>query len=212
MGSQFTALSEMIVEGNIADIVVVTRQALDDGAQAHEILEQGLLPGMDVVGQRFKVGDMYIPEVLLSARTMGAAMEILRPLLSEKDASGAGTVVIGTVEGDIHNIGKNLVAMMFEGAGFAVIDLGVDVKPQAFVDAAKRHRPQILAMSALLTTTMPKMAETVNALREAGIRDHLTIMAGGAPVTEDYAEQIGADGYAPNAAAAVDKAKALMGR
>jgi len=212
VSSQFTALSEMIIEGNMGDIAAATQRALDGGAQAHDVLEQGLLPGMDVVGQRFKVGDMYIPEVLLSARTMGAAMEILRPLLSEKEASGAGTVVIGTVEGDIHNIGKNLVAMLFEGAGFNVIDLGVDVKPQAFVDAAKQHKPHVLAMSALLTTTMSKMAETVDALNEAGIRGHLKVMAGGAPVTEDFVKQIGADGYASNAAAAVDKAKALMGR
>jgi len=185
---------------------------LSKGVRAQTILEEGLLPGMDVVGQRFKAEEMYIPEVLLSARTMGAAMEILRPLLSENEASGAGTILIGTVEGDIHNIGKNLVAMLFEGAGFKVIDLGVDVKPSAFVQAAKDHKPNILAMSALLTTTMLKMAETVDALREAGIRDRVKVMAGGAPVTQAFVDKIGGDAYASNAAAAVDEAKALLGK
>jgi 5-methyltetrahydrofolate--homocysteine methyltransferase len=212
VASPFTSLSEMVIEGNIAEIAAATQAALAAGFGASELLEQGLLPGMDVVGGRFKVGDMYVPEVLLSARTMDAAMQILRPLLSESDASGAGTVVIGTVEGDIHNIGKNLVAMLFEGAGFRVIDLGVDVKPAAFVQAVVEQKPGILAMSALLTTTMPNMERTVDALREAGVRDLVKIMAGGAPVTQAFVEKIGGDGYAPNAAAAVDKAKALLGR
>jgi len=150
--------------------------------------------------------------VLLSARTMGLAMDVLKPLLSESEAAGVGTVVVGTVEGDIHNIGKNLVAMMFEGAGFRVIDLGVDVKPQAFVAAVKEHKPDVLAMSALLTTTMPKMGETVTALREAGLRERVKVMAGGAPVTADFVAEIGGDGYATNAAAAVDKAKALLSK
>ena len=210
--TKFTAISEMVIEGQIGEIAAATQQALSGGAKAQTILEEGLLPGMDVVGQRFKAEEMYIPEVLLSARTMGAAMELLRPLLSESEASGAGTILIGTVEGDIHNIGKNLVAMLFEGAGFKVIDLGVDVKPAAFVQAVKEHKPNILAMSALLTTTMPKMAETVNALREAGIRDRVKVMAGGAPVTQAFVEKIGGDAYASNAAAAVDKARALLGK
>jgi 5-methyltetrahydrofolate--homocysteine methyltransferase len=202
----------MVIEGNIAEISAAAQAALEAGFEASDVLEQGLLPGMDVVGQRFKTGDMYVPEVLLSARTMDAAMEILRPLLSDSDVAGAGTVVIGTVEGDIHNIGKNLVAMLFEGAGFRVIDLGVDVKPAAFVRAVADHKPDILAMSALLTTTMPNMGRTVDALREAGLRGRVRVMAGGAPVTQAFVDKIGGDGYAPNAAAAVDEAKALLGK
>ena len=156
--------------------------------------------------------EMFIPEVLRSAKSMHGAMGILRPLLSESEAAGSGTVIIGTVEGDLHDIGKNLVAMMLEGAGFKVMDLGTNVKPQTFVDAAKAHNPAILAMSALLTTTMPKMKETIDALREASIRDKVKIMVGGAPVTEDFAKKIGADGYGPNAAVAAEKAKALLRR
>jgi 5-methyltetrahydrofolate--homocysteine methyltransferase len=212
MPDLFETLSNMVIEGGMDDIAVATQQALAEGAKPHEILEQGLLPGMNVVGQRFKAGDMYIPEVLLSARTMSVAMDVLKPLLSESEAAGIGTVVVGTVEGDIHNIGKNLVAMMFEGAGFKVIDLGVDVKPQAFVAAVKEHKPDVLAMSALLTTTMLKMAETVTALCESGLRERVKVMAGGAPVTADFVAKIGGDGYASNAAAAVDKAKALLGK
>ena len=148
----------------------------------------------------------------MSARAMNAAMDILKPLLSESGAAGAGTVVIGTVEGDIHNIGKNLVGMLLQGAGFNVIDLGMDVKPAAFVKAALEHKADIVAMSALLTTTMPKMAATIEALREAGIRDRLKIMAGGAPVSEDFVVQIGGDGYASDAATAVERARALRGK
>jgi corrinoid protein of di/trimethylamine methyltransferase len=165
---------------------------------------------MDVVGQRFKAGDMFIPEVLLCARCMHGAMEILKPHLSEGDAAGAGTVVIGTVEGDLHDIGKNLVAMMMQGAGFKVVDMGTNITPQQFVDAVKEHQPNILGMSALLTTTMPKMEETVQALKEAGIRDQVKVMAGGAPVTQDFVDKIGGDAYGANAASASEKAKALI--
>jgi len=173
-------------------------------------LDQGLLAGMEIVSQRFKVGDTYLPELLLSARSMHAALDILRPRLSESDRTDAGTVVIGTVEGDVHNVGKNLVAMVLEGGGFHVIDLGVDVKPQAFVQAVKEHRPDIVAMSALLTTTVTKMAETIQVLQEAGLRDQVKVLAGGAPVTKAFVAKIGGDGYAPNAITAVDKAKALL--
>jgi 5-methyltetrahydrofolate--homocysteine methyltransferase len=210
--SQYSAMNDMVISGDLDGVRRATQAALSSGADAGDILNKGLLPGMDVVGARFKAGEMYIPEVLLSARTMNAAMEILRPLLTGAAAAGMGTVVIGTVEGDIHNIGKNLVAMLLEGAGFRVIDLGIDIKPPAFVQAARQHKADIVAMSALLTTTMPKMAETVNALRAAGIREKIKIMAGGAPVTDEFVKRIGADAYASNAAAAVDKAKALMGR
>jgi 5-methyltetrahydrofolate--homocysteine methyltransferase len=203
--------AEMVIDGNVEGIKGLTEQVLHEGAMAHTILEEGLLPGMNVVGRRFKAGDMFIPEVLLSASTMNAAMELLRPLLSASEAAPVGTIVIGTVEGDIHNIGKNLVTMLLEGARFKVVDLGVDIAPRAFVEAAKEHKPDILAMSALLTTTVPKMAETINALHEAGIRNHLKIMVGGAPVTQEFADKIGADGYASNAATAAEKARALLG-
>ncbi len=201
-----------LIAGNVEETRKLAQQALDCGAKAKEVLEKGLLPGMDTVGQRFKLCEMFIPEVLRSAKSMHGAMDLLRPLLSENEAAGSGTVVIGTVAGDLHDIGKNLVAMLLEGAGFKVMDLGTNVKPQTFVDAAKAHNPAILAMSALLTTTMPKMKETIDALREASIRDKVKIMVGGAPVTEDFAKKIGADGYGPNAAVAAEKAKALLRR
>ena len=210
MSELYASLAEMVISGQTEEIQKLTQQALNDGVEPREILDKGLLPGMEVVGQRFKVGDMYVPEVLLSARTMHAALDVLRPLLSEADQAGAGTIIIGTVEGDIHNVGKNLVAMVLEGAGFKVVDLGVDVKPQAFVQAVKESKPQIVAMSALLTTTMPKMAETIRALQEAGIREQIKVMAGGAPVTEEFVSEIGGDGYAPNAVMAVEKAKVLL--
>jgi methylmalonyl-CoA mutase cobalamin-binding domain/chain len=165
---------------------------------------------MDVVGQRFKVGDMFIPEVLKSAKCMHGAMDLLRPLLTQSDQDGAGKVVIGTVQGDLHDIGKNLVRMMLEGSGFKVVDLGIDVKPEAFIEAVKEHQPDIMGMSALLTTTMPKMEETIKAIEEVGLRSQVKIMAGGAPVTQKFIDEIGADSYGPNAAVVVEEAKRLM--
>jgi corrinoid protein of di/trimethylamine methyltransferase len=212
MSELYGKMSEVLISGGIEEIKQLTQQALDGGAEAKAVLEGGLLPGMDIVGQRFKACEMFIPEVLRSAKTMQASMEILRPLLSDADAAGAGMVIVGTVEGDLHDIGKNLVGMMLEGAGFRVVDLGTDVKPQDFVEAAKEHKPNIVGMSALLTTTMPKMGETVNALKEAGIRDQIKVMAGGAPVTQDFVDEIGADAYGSNATAAVEKAKSLVGK
>lgn len=184
-------MSEMLIAGNIEEIKALSHQALDDGAHAQEILEKGLLAGMDIVGQRFKACEMFIPEVLRSAKAMHTAMDIIRPFLSESDLADVGTVIVGTVEGDLHDIGKNLVGMMLEGAGFKVVDLGTDVKPHAYVEAVKEHKPKILGMSALLTTTMPKMRETINALKEAGIRDQIKVMAGGAPVTQDFVDEMG---------------------
>ena len=212
MSEVYGKMSEAMIAGNIEEEKKLTQEALDSGISAKEILDNGLLPGMDIVGQRFKACEMFIPEVLRSAKTMSAAMEIIRPLLSETDAAGSGTVVIGTMEGDLHDIGKNLVGMMLEGAGFTIVDMGTDVKPQEFVEAVKKHKPKIVGMSALLTTTMPKMGETINALKEAGIRDQIKIMAGGAPVTQDFVDEIGADAYGSNATAAVEKAKAFVGR
>jgi 5-methyltetrahydrofolate--homocysteine methyltransferase len=212
MSDLYKDLSDAMIAGNIETTKKLVNQALAGGAGAQTVLESGLLPGMHVVGERFKAGEMFIPEVLLAARTMRAGMEILRPLLTEKGSKATGTVVIGTVEGDLHNIGKNLVAMMLEGAGFRVVDLGINVKPQAFVKAVSEHKPDIVAMSALLSTTMLRMPDTINALKEAEMRHRVKIMVGGAPVTDEFVKHIGADGYASNAGAAVDKAKELLGR
>ena len=208
----FEKMASALISGKEAEVKSLTQEALDNGVGSKEILDKGLLAGMDVVGKRFKAGDMFIPEVLLCARIMHGAMDLLQPLLSETDSKGAGKVVIGTVEGDLHDIGKNLVAMMMQGSGFKVIDLGVNLKPQTFVGAVKEHKPDIVGMSALLTTTMPKMEETILALQEAGLRDQVKIMAGGAPVTQDFAEKIGADAYGSNAASAADNAKALLAK
>ena len=204
-------MAESLIAGKIDEVVNLTKEALDGGAAPADILDQGLLGGMDVVGQRFKAEEMFIPEVLRCAKCMHGAMEILRPLLAETGAEPIGTLIIGTVKGDLHDIGKNLVGMMFEGAGFEVVDIGIDKEPQVFVDAIKEHNAKLIGMSALLTTTMPKMGETINAIKEAGIRDQVKILVGGAPITAAFAEEIGADGYASNAASAVDKGKELMG-
>jgi 5-methyltetrahydrofolate--homocysteine methyltransferase len=204
-------MAESLIAGKVNEVVDLTKQALDGGAAPQDVLDQGLLAGMDVVGQRFKAAEMFIPEVLRCAACMHGAMEILRPLLSESGGREIGTLVIGTVKGDLHDIGKNLVGMMFEGAGFNVVDIGIDQEPQVFVDAIKEHKARLLGLSALLTTTMPKMGETINAIKEAGIRDQIKIMVGGAPVTSSFAQEIGADGYASNAASAVEKGKELLG-
>ncbi|MGD8471110.1 MAG: corrinoid protein [Desulfobacterales bacterium] len=205
-------MAESLIAGKIDEVVNLTKEALDGGAAPADILDQGLLAGMDVVGQRFKAEEMFIPEVLRCAKCMHGAMEILRPLLAETGAESIGTLIIGTVKGDLHDIGKNLVGMMFEGAGFNVVDLGIDKEPQVFVDAIKEHKAKLIGMSALLTTTMPKMGETINAIKEAGIRDQVKILVGGAPITSSFAEEIGADGYASNAASAVEKGKELLSK
>ena len=210
MSELYEKIAKELIVGNEAEVKKLTQEAIDGGATARDVLDNGLLAGMDVVGKRFKAGDMFISEVLLCARTMHGAMDILKPLLSEADAAGAGTYLIGTVEGDLHDIGKNLVSMMLQGAGFKVVDLGTNITAQQFVDAVKEHNPKVIGLSALLTTTMPKMEETIQALNEAGIRDGVKIMAGGAPVTQDFIEKIGADAYGANAASAVDKAKELV--
>jgi 5-methyltetrahydrofolate--homocysteine methyltransferase len=203
-------IAESLIAGQVKEVADLARQALDGGAAPQVILDQGLLAGMDVVGRRFKAGEMFIPEVLRCAACMHGAMEILQPLLAETGAREIGTFIIGTVKGDLHDIGKNLVSMMFEGAGFNVVDIGIDRDPQMFVEAVKAHKAELVGMSALLTTTMPKMGETINAIKEAGIRDQVKILVGGAPVTSAFAEEIGADGYASNAASAVEKGKALL--
>jgi len=211
MAEELGKMAEALIAGKVEEVGKMTKDFLDAGTDPEEVLNKGLIAGMDVVGQRFKAGDMFIPEVLRSAKAMSAGMEHLRPVLAESGAQKGRTLVIGTVEGDLHDIGKNLVGMMFEGAGFKVVNLGIDLKPEVFVDAVKEHKPDLLGMSALLTTTMPKMGETINALKEAGVRDQVKIIVGGAPVTEEYAKEIGADLYGANAASSVDKARADMG-
>jgi len=211
MSEVVAKMAESLIAGKVDEVTDLTKQALDANVSSKDILEKGLLAGMEVVGKRFKANDMFIPEVLRCAKCMHGAMEILRPLLAETGVETAGTFVIGTVKGDLHDIGKNLVGMMFEGAGFQVVDLGIDLEPAAFVEAIKKHKASLFGMSALLTTTMPKMSETINAINEAGIRDQVKIMIGGAPVTAEFAKEIGADAYASNAASAVDKGKELLG-
>ncbi len=211
MSELLEKMAASLIAGKVDEVVDLTQQAIDANLSPKDILEKGLLAGMEVVGKRFKANDMFIPEVLRCAKCMHGAMEILRPLLAETGVETAGTFVIGTVKGDLHDIGKNLVGMMFEGAGFKVVDLGIDLEPAGFVEAIKEHKASLFGMSALLTTTMPKMAETINAIKEAGIRDQVKIMIGGAPVTAEFAKEIGADAYASNAASAVDKGKELIG-
>jgi 5-methyltetrahydrofolate--homocysteine methyltransferase len=211
MPDQFTQLKEIVIAGDGEAAKRLTSEFLSAGLAPREILEGALLPAMDVVGARMRSGECFIPEVLLSARTMQGALDLLKPHLSDAEAAGLGTVVIGTVEGDLHDIGKNLVAMMLEGAGFAVINLGTSVPAATFVAAVKEHKAAILGLSALLTTTLPRMKETLAALTEAGLRDSVKVMAGGAPVTASFCEELGADGYGANAALAVEKAKELIG-
>jgi 5-methyltetrahydrofolate--homocysteine methyltransferase len=186
------------------------KEALAAGLPAEDVLQKGCIPAMAEVGRLFEEGEMFVPEMLIAARAMQSGMVILKPLLAQANVASAGKVVAGTVAGDLHDIGKNLVAMMLEGSGFEVVDLGTDVAPQKFVDAVQQHQPQIVAMSALLTTTMGNMKASVEALKAAGLRDHVKVMIGGAPVTQDYAAMIGADGFAPDASSAVRKAKALV--
>jgi 5-methyltetrahydrofolate--homocysteine methyltransferase len=204
-------LAKEIYNGNAEAVVALTKEALDAGLSPEEILNQGMIAGMDAVGRDFRDGILFVPEVLIAARAMHAGMGILRPLLTEAESHSKGTVVLGTVRGDLHDIGKNLVGMMMEGAGFQVVDLGTDVPPEKFVEAAKAHNAKIVGMSALLTTTMTEMPNVIAALKEAGLREAVKVMVGGAPVTQRFADEIGADGYAPNASAAVEKARELLG-
>ena len=204
-------IASNLYNGDDKTVAELVQQALDQGLAPGEVLAGGLIAGMDEVGKDFKAGDLYVPEVLIAARAMHAGMGVLRPLLAEADVPSAGTYLIGTVEGDLHDIGKNLVRMMLEGAGFETIDLGTDVRPDGFVEAVREHQPQIVGMSALLTTTMVNMKIAIEALEEAGLRDSIKIMVGGAPVTAAFAEEIGADGYAPDAASAVDVAREFVG-
>jgi 5-methyltetrahydrofolate--homocysteine methyltransferase len=211
MAVDLQALAESIIKGKKGPAVEMTQQAIDEGVDPQTIINQGLIGGMAVVGEKFKNNEFYVPEVLIAARAMKECMGILKPLLAESGVKPVGIVVIGTVKGDLHDIGKNLVAMMLQGNGFEVIDLGVDVAPEKFIDAAKENKAELVALSALLTTTMPGMKQTLDAFEAAGVRSSLKVMVGGAPVTQKFSDEIGADGYAPDAASAVDLAKSLIG-
>jgi 5-methyltetrahydrofolate--homocysteine methyltransferase len=204
-------LSEAVIKGDINSATAETRKALDSGNSAQEILDKGLIVAMDEVGARFSKGLLFVPQMLRSAKTMQECMRVMEPFFQEGDVTSKGKVIIGTVKGDLHDIGKNLVSMMMEGAGFSMVDLGVDVPPERFVQKVQEIRPDIVAMSALLSTTMPSMRMTVEALKQAGVRGKVKVMIGGAPVTDKYAQEIGADCYAPDAGSAVTKAKQILG-
>jgi len=207
---EYQELATALISGKAPVVRELTEKALAAGEKPVDVLNKGLVAGMSVVGEKFKKNEFYVPEVLIAARAMKNGMEILRPKLIETGVQPVAKVAIGTVRGDLHDIGKNLVAMMMEGAGFEIVDLGVDVKPEQFVQAVTERDTRLVCLSALLTTTMPAMKETIQALQGAGIRGDVCVMIGGAPVTQNYADEIGADGYAPDAASAVDKAKELL--
>ena len=204
-------ISELLQKGKANEVKELAQKGVDEGLSAKSILEEGLMPGMAVIGDKFKRNEVYVPEVLIAARAMNVGIEVLKPHMSEADASNKGTVVLGTVKGDLHDIGKNLVKIMLEGKGMNVIDLGIDVSPEKFVEAAKENSATIVACSALLTTTMTEMEKVVKALEEAGLRDKVSVLIGGAPVTQSFCDSIGADKYAPDAASAADEALAVSG-
>ena len=203
-------LYEAVLSGDAKTARTFTEQALAAGVEPLQLVNQSMVPAMDEVGRRFESNEYFVPELLLSARAMKAALELVRPLLAKSGAQPVARVVIGTVKGDLHDIGKNLVAAMFEGGGFEVIDLGVNVTPEKFIETVKAKNANIVAMSALLTTTMPAMKTTIDAFKQAGLRDQVKILIGGAPITQKYAEEIGADGYSDNAPAAVTLARKTL--
>ena len=211
MSKVYEQLAVAVLEGEKDQVIQLVSAGLSEGLAAKDILDNAMVVGMNEVGARFKRGDMFVPEVLMSAEAMQAGLAVLRPQLVASGAQLAGKIVIGTVKGDLHDIGKNLVGMLCEGAGFDVIDLGFNVDPEKFVEAVKTHQPNIVGMSALLTTTMRAMGHTVQALQEAGLRDKVKIMIGGAPVDAEFANRIGADGYGSNAPAGAELAKRFVG-
>lgn len=206
----FAHMEEAVIKGDADLVSSLTKKALEAGTASKDILDRGLIPGMEVVGEKFKNGDMFVPEVLISARAMHAGLAILRPLLSASGVKARGKIVMGTVRGDLHDIGKSLVCMMLEGAGFEVIDLGADVPVEKFIGTARERGADVIGMSALLTTTMPVMKEVVDALRKEGLAGKVKTVIGGAPVTKSYAEEIGADGHGRDAASAVLVVKELV--
>jgi len=206
----FEALNEAVIKGSIDAAQSETKGLIEAGEDPQNILNQGLIAAMDTVGERFAQGKMFVPQMLRSAKTMQQCVELLKPHFQEGQMTTKGKVVMGTVKGDLHDIGKNLVSMMMEGAGFTILDLGVSVNPEVFVEKVKTEHPDVLGLSALLSTTMPAMKQTIQALSAAGLRDSVKVMIGGAPVTADYAREIGADAYAPDAASAVGEAKKIL--
>lgn len=207
---ELKSLYDSVVEGDLDGVENRVRAALDAGLPAEKILNEALIAAMSEVGRLFEAQEYYVPEMLISARAMQGGLALLKPILAQSGNQAGGAIVVGTVKGDLHDIGKNLVVMMLEGAGFKVTDLGVDVPPEKFVQAV-RDGAQLVGMSAMLTTTMPSMKVTIDALKEAGVREQVKVMVGGAPLTESFAEEIGADGFSPDAGAAVRKAKELIG-
>ena len=205
-------LYDQTLVGNKPAVLELTNAGLAMGLGPETLLYEALIPSLEEVGARFERGDFFVPEMLIAGKAMAGALEILRPLLAETGAQTIGKIVMGTVKGDVHDIGKNLVNIMFEGAGFEVIDLGVQVAPEKFVEAIKEHQPDIVGFSAFLTTTMPMFKANINALQKSGLRDQVIVMVGGAPVTQEYADVVGADGYAADASAAVVRAKELIAR
>ena len=208
--TDYSNITQALITGDESAVLNAVNAAISAGDAAGEVLNHGLISGMDVVGDKMESGDMFIPEVLMAAKCMSAALVILKPLLKEGEGTSVGKVVIGTVKGDLHDIGKNLVKMMMESSGFEVVDLGVDVAPEAFVKGVTEHNANIVALSALLTTTMPMMKQTIDALRESGLKDQVKILVGGAPVTKSFADEIEADGFASDAGSASKFAKELL--
>ena len=205
------AIYQAVLQGDAEEAASQVQAGLRAGLPASEILNKGCIAAMGEVGRLFEEGEMFVPEMLIAARAMQAGMNLLRPHLAEGEIASSGKVALGTVAGDLHDIGKNLVGMMMEGAGFEIVDLGTDVSAAAFVEAVREHHPHVIGMSALLTTTMPSMIATIEALTEAGLRDKVKVLVGGAPVTQAFADEIGADGFAPDASSAARKAKQLLG-
>jgi 5-methyltetrahydrofolate--homocysteine methyltransferase len=202
-------IADGVIKGQAEEVAKLVQQALDEKMPPQQILNEGLIGGMNFIGKRFKNNEVYVPEVLIAARAMHRGMTVLKPILVASGVQPIAKIAVGTVKGDLHDIGKNLVIMMLQGAGFETEDLGIDLPPEKFIEAAKQGN-QIIGLSALLTTTMPAMKKVIDVFKETGIRDKVKIMVGGAPVTQEYADEIGADGYAPDAASAVDKAKELL--
>jgi 5-methyltetrahydrofolate--homocysteine methyltransferase len=208
--SIFKEIAEGLDQGNAEVVRELTQKAVESKMPVEQILNEGLVTGMDRVGEKFKKNEIFIPEVLIAARAMKAGMEILKPLLSDAEVQSRGKVIIGTVKGDLHDIGKNIVSMLLEGAGFEVINMGTDVSIEKILDSIQTHKPDVIGLSALLTTTMVYMKEVIQGLKEQGVRDGLKVIIGGAPITQDYSNEIQADGYAPDAASAVDLVKKLL--
>ncbi|MFH0732538.1 MAG: corrinoid protein [Candidatus Omnitrophota bacterium] len=207
----YDPIKNAILNGDISAVPTLVNKAISAGASSEDVLNKGLIAGMSVVGEKFKANEIYVPEVLISAKAMHAGLDILEPLLAKAGVKPKGKVIVGTVRGDLHDIGKNLVSMMLKGAGFMVIDLGIDVDPKRFIDEAVKNQAKVIAMSSLLTTSMPSMKATVDLLKNKGLKGKIKTVIGGAPVTQKYADEIDADGYADNASSAADKIKELLG-